>query len=516
MSDRTRTIALIGNCQVALMGDLIASFAPQAQLRVLDFSTPEARDPETQARFADRLGEVDIVLMQHNVQGAVSTETVRAVHGDRTLVVANFYWRGYHPDFCYVGPRDDRVFGLTGFHSYPAVHAFLEGRTVQDALDDYSPEGFARLGLDAAWDQSIDEMRARDGHISIPITDTVLERVRRRSCFHTPNHPSVDLVWAHLRDVLNLAGIPAPEAAPAIADPFSTLGCPPVHEFVARQHGIKFRPRKTWRVAGRRMDHAEVIAACFRTYERMGLTWTNTRISSPAPLTRLLEKAERQYSASHEAMAPRDGRALNNRYRFIGDGRGVNLDIADDCNVRNLAIEVRGEGNRLTIGPGCRIAGHIFLADGASVEMGAGTTALRVLIHAHEGGRVEIGEDCMISSEVVFRPADAHPFYDMVTGERLNPPRPIVVGDHVWLGERAYLTSGSGVGAGSIVGAGSTVTKRLRASNMVLVGSPARIVRRGVVWKREHASGVSRDFDVGGGRDVDGGRVVGPDDAVAA
>jgi acetyltransferase-like isoleucine patch superfamily enzyme len=54
--------------------------------------------------------------------------------------------------------------------------------------------------------------------------------------------------------------------------------------------------------------------------------------------------------------------------------------------------------------------------------------------------------------------------------------KPIVVGRNVWLGADVKVLAGVTIGENAIVAAGSVVTKDVPA-NMVVAGSPARIIR---------------------------------------
>ena len=54
--------------------------------------------------------------------------------------------------------------------------------------------------------------------------------------------------------------------------------------------------------------------------------------------------------------------------------------------------------------------------------------------------------------------------------------KPIAVGRNVWLGADVKVLAGVTIGENAIVAAGSVVTKDVPA-NMVVAGSPARIIR---------------------------------------
>ncbi|GHG81558.1 acyltransferase [Pseudodonghicola xiamenensis] len=94
---------------------------------------------------------------------------------------------------------------------------------------------------------------------------------------------------------------------------------------------------------------------------------------------------------------------------------------------------------------------------------------------------VQIGNDCLFSS-VRMRPSDSHEIRDITTGERMNPPQPITVGNHVWIAEDAILLGGSEIGDGSVIGARSLVNGTIPA-NSLAVGVPARAVRNNIQWK---------------------------------
>jgi len=122
--------------------------------------------------------------------------------------------------------------------------------------------------------------------------------------------------------------------------------------------------------------------------------------------------------------------------------------------------------------------------DGASLRIGPRTTFNQVGMTSHEGGAITFGADCMLSTDIHMDASDMHPIYDRATGERLNPPRDIEVGDHVWLGARVLLLKGAKIGSGTIVGAGSMVAGTL-PENVLAAGSPAKVVRENVAWTRE-------------------------------
>lgn len=112
-----------------------------------------------------------------------------------------------------------------------------------------------------------------------------------------------------------------------------------------------------------------------------------------------------------------------------------------------------GEGaihKRLTIGSDCGFN------KGAIFDLAAPITI---------GNHVDVGHD------VLFVTSQHAP---QGRSNSLEPaePKPIVIGNGVWLGARATVLSGVTIGAGSVIGAGITVTKDV-PENTLLTGAAA-------------------------------------------
>lgn len=98
-----------------------------------------------------------------------------------------------------------------------------------------------------------------------------------------------------------------------------------------------------------------------------------------------------------------------------------------------------------------------------------------------------IGDDCMLAGDIVFRTNDMHAILD-ASGAIINAARPIVVDDHVWIGQRCTILKGVTIGAGCVVGSGAVVTKSVPPASAI-GGNPARVLRSDIAWTRSASPG---------------------------
>ena len=127
------------------------------------------------------------------------------------------------------------------------------------------------------------------------------------------------------------------------------------------------------------------------------------------------------------------------------------------------------------IGHGSRISvtGVLFLGDGVQMVAESAIVAQRA---------VAIGKGCLISWDVLIIDTDGHPIYD-ARGTHINAPAPISIGNDVWLGCRSVVLKGVRIADGVVVAAASTVTRPVEAPNVIVGGSPARVVKENIRWK---------------------------------
>ena len=141
-----------------------------------------------------------------------------------------------------------------------------------------------------------------------------------------------------------------------------------------------------------------------------------------------------------------------------------------------------GGKNRVTIGDDTGIYHGSFFELGprAHVSVGNFCTLVGAIIRAER--EVSIGNYVFIAHEVVITDCEhaARASVQRSAG-RLPPgncaPRPVHIGNDVWIGMRAVILAGVTIGDGAIIGAGAVVSEEVPPRCMAS-GNPARIVRR--------------------------------------
>jgi acetyltransferase-like isoleucine patch superfamily enzyme len=147
-------------------------------------------------------------------------------------------------------------------------------------------------------------------------------------------------------------------------------------------------------------------------------------------------------------------------------------------------IRLRGKENMyiskgFTTGYYCRLEafskrkGEVSLIMGENLNIGD-------YCHISSLERVEFGSNILIGSSVYISDHDhgTSKYEDLkqVPTDRILISSPVVIGDNVWIGEKAIILKGVKIGRNSIIGAGSVVTKDVPEYSIV-VGVPAKVIK---------------------------------------
>lgn len=195
--------------------------------------------------------------------------------------------------------------------------------------------------------------------------------------------------------------------------------------------------------------------------------------------TRVIVKGSRHAASVHQSRLIRTSITM--------EGENNSLEIQQGTRLIDSVIVIKGTGHHVQIGQNCILNRMtlVLQSSGCRVKIGSFTTSASVNIDLGEPNlSLRIGDDCMISCRVEIMCGDAHSLVDAATGERLNCPANVEIGDHVWLAAESAILKGAIVGDHSTIGFRSVVTNQI-PPNSLAVGIPARMIRTGVTWIRD-------------------------------
>jgi len=132
-------------------------------------------------------------------------------------------------------------------------------------------------------------------------------------------------------------------------------------------------------------------------------------------------------------------------------------------------------GGKASIGHGSKLSVRGNLKLGAGFNM----TAESTIVCAKD---IRFGDDCLLSWDILVMDTDEHPLYNK-EGERINPDKAIVVGNHVWMGCKCVLLKGAELPDNTVLAAGTLLKSAFAGENQVVGGNPPSILKRDVRWE---------------------------------
>ena len=98
--------------------------------------------------------------------------------------------------------------------------------------------------------------------------------------------------------------------------------------------------------------------------------------------------------------------------------------------------------------------------------------------------KISFGNNCLLSWDILIMDTD---FHHILNSEEqiINFPKPIIIGNHVWIGCRNTILKGVSIADNIIISANSTITRSITDSNNIIGGhgKSVDIIKSGVNWK---------------------------------
>ena len=144
------------------------------------------------------------------------------------------------------------------------------------------------------------------------------------------------------------------------------------------------------------------------------------------------------------------------------------------CVERDGVLEFQGTAH---IGRGSRIyvdgKGRLKLGDNFAISASSTILCYKSIV---------MGNDILFSWDCLVMDSDTHSIYDE-SKKRINNDNEITVGDKVWIGCRCLILKGSKIPSNVIIGANSLVLGENFENNSIIVGNPAKSVKKIGGWE---------------------------------
>lgn len=123
----------------------------------------------------------------------------------------------------------------------------------------------------------------------------------------------------------------------------------------------------------------------------------------------------------------------------------------------------------------------IYVAEGGQLHLG-NNFAISASSQINCYKKITFGNDIQFSWNCLIMDSDNHKIFDE-NGNIINKPREIVFGDKVWIGCRTTILKGSVIPSNCVIGACSLVSGKKFENDSIIVGNPAKSIKKISKWE---------------------------------
>ncbi|SDC07024.1 GSCFA family protein [Sphingomonas sp. YR710] len=157
-------------------------------------------------------------------------------------------FNGYHPDMTYLRacPKGkSEVEAISGpmftYHSAIAIYSYLRGKSVEDALEMFTPQVFSRLGYYDVWAAAKADLLAEGVAVGMPLTAAFEAWTATGSFMYSFNHPKLNVLADLTRKIFEQVGLEVVSwnAEESLQDPMKNMPVWPVYPSLAERVGMR-------------------------------------------------------------------------------------------------------------------------------------------------------------------------------------------------------------------------------------------------------------------------------------
>ena len=93
-----------------------------------------------------------------------------------------------------------------------------------------------------------------------------------------------------------------------------------------------------------------------------------------------------------------------------------------------------------------------------------------------------IGENCMLSYNIILYNTDAHAILEYPSNKLVNYVKGIFIGNHCWIGRNVTIMRNTTIPDDCIIGAYSLASGNFKSSHSIYAGNPAKLIKTNRTW----------------------------------
>ena len=255
-------ICVIGNCQIATLRPLLQALHGDLDCPALPAVHTMAPHHEKALDAATKGADwivAQLVSADYPVE-FVRTDRLREQFGDRLIVWPNLYFTGYAPEYNTLRhPTYNNFTGpLLDYHSDKILFGFMEGLSVRETVTLVrKPSDLDELWYGSAVEAGLAELRRREEHADVAISDYVEALFSHQRLFYIMNHPAVAPLSELAKRILRKMGVVKLRPLPNLlfGDLELLSAWHPENPFIREKYGLSFPSHRVYR--GVRLIKAE-------------------------------------------------------------------------------------------------------------------------------------------------------------------------------------------------------------------------------------------------------------------
>ena len=168
-----------------------------------------------------------------------------------------------------------------------------------------------------------------------------------------------------------------------------------------------------------------------------------------------------------------EGEMLKTFHKLSQAALKITMELNNKYHTEEEIVDLFSELTGRNVDKSFRLFPPFYTDCGKNIKIGK-NVFINACCKFQDQGGIEIGDGVLIGHNVTLATLN----HDENPKDRQNIyPKPIKIGNNVWIGSNATVLQGVTIGDGAIVGANAVVTKDV-PSNTVVAGIPAKIMRK--------------------------------------